>query len=411
MGGFTPPVASPASTNAGVRTVTQIDTATSLIRDVDPDIQFETPEASPLTAILKVLRKDDPAEQRKFEWFFIPEFPRDLSVSAAATAAATQIVLAEVGGYARLHRGMQLLNTRTGEVFVVGGAAEPSSNTIDIAGRAGAQAMQAGDGLRIIGTAVEENSDKPAIRSQAEVAYFNYCQIHEDIYGITGRAQNSGSYVGNEKSNERKKLMIRHNQSIEEILINGYRYQNSTGGVVNSSELTYTGGLNFWIGSNVWNLANTTPTEEQFFDYLGYVSQFGPSGYERKGSQSSGKLLLASPAWCRLFDKWFKDRLQYEAITDKLGVKIGFVQSSIGEFMVKMHPMFGRPGYRDRLYVLDLALLGYKPHKGRDTMWAEGVQTPGGDRFEALVRTDFGLIAKGDERAHGRAYGLNLATS
>ena len=34
-----------------------------------------------------------------------------------------------------------------------------------------------------------------------------------------------------------------------------------------------------------------------------------------------------------------------------------------------------------------------------------------GDRFEAIIRTDFGLKAEGDERAHGRAYGLNLATS
>ncbi len=73
--------------------------------------------------------------------------------------------------------------------------------------------------------------------------------------------------------------------------------------------------------------------------------------------------------------------------------------------------MFGRAGYRDRLYILDLALLGYKPHSGRDTTVFENVQTPGGDRYEALIRSDFGLQAAGDERAHGRAYGLSLATS
>jgi len=56
MGGFSPPVPTPATANTGVKTVTQIDTATSLIRDVDPDIQFETPEAAPLTAILKAVR-------------------------------------------------------------------------------------------------------------------------------------------------------------------------------------------------------------------------------------------------------------------------------------------------------------------------------------------------------------------
>jgi hypothetical protein len=405
MGGFTPPVTGPATVNSGVRTVTEIETATSLIRDVESDIQFETPEASPLTAIVKTLRKTEAADQRMFEWFFVPEYPKDLDVTAAATAAATTIVVG-AGQWAWLRLGMQLMNNRTGEVFTV--AATPTTTTVTIGGRAGAAAMEDGDSLRLIGTAAEEHHDKPAIRSQQEVAYFNYCQIHEDIWGLTGRAQNTASYMGNEKAYERKKLMVRHNQGMEEILINGYRYQSSTGGATNSSELTYTGGLNFWIGSNVWNLAGTVPTEEQFMDYLGYVSQFGPSGYEAKGT-SSGKLILASPAWMTQLEKWFKNKVEYEQISTKLGVKVGFVQSSIGEFMIKMHPMFGRPGYRDRLYILDLALLGYKPHKGRDTTIAENVQTPGGDRYEALIRTDFGLKASGDERAHGRAYGLSLA--
>lgn len=409
MGGFSPPVAGTATVNTTVKTVTQIDTATSLIRDVSSDIQFENAEAAPLTAILKALRKKEAADQRKFEWFFVPEYPKDLTVSAAATAAATQIVVTG-SEYGWLHRGMQLLNARTGETFVIGGSTEPSSTTIDIVGRAGAAAMVAGDSLRIIGTAQEENHDKSAIRSQAEVAYWNCTQIHESTWGLTGRAQNSSSYMGNEKAYERKKLMVRHNQGMEEILINGTRYLNSTAGAVNSSELSQTGGLNYWIQSNVWNLANTVPSEDQFMEYLSYIMQFGPSGYEAKGL-STGKMLLYSPGWSRLFEKWFKDKFEYDQISNKLGVKVGVIQSSIGEVMCKLHPMFGRKPYRDRLYVLDLPLLGYKAHKGRDTMVAENVQTPGGDRYEALIRTDFGLEAAGDERAHGRCYGLNLSTS
>ena len=407
MGGFSPPVASPATVNVTPRTVTQIDSATSLIRDVSPDIQFETPEAAPLTAILKTIRKKDTADQRKFEWVFMPEFPRDLSVTAAATAAATQIVVG-AGEYTRLHRGMQLLNTRTGEVFVVGGSAEPSSTTIDIIARAGAAAMEDGDALRIIGSAGEENREKFAIRSQVEAYFYNYTQSHETTWGQTHRAANSSSYVGNEKAMERKKAMVRHNQGIEEILINSYRYQSSTVGPVNSTEVTMTGGLRFWISSNKWNLGGTVPTEAQFFDYLGYVSQFGPSGYEQKGMAAS-KLIICSPKWAQLFDQWMKNKLEYENMTDQLGVKVGFLKSSIGEFMVKMHPLFGRPGYRDKLLVLDLNLLTYVAHKGLDTTIAEGVETPGSTRTENLIRSDFGLKAAGDERAHGWVEGLALA--
>ena len=79
--------------------------------------------------------------------------------------------------------------------------------------------------------------------------------------------------------------------------------------------------------------------------------------------------------------------------------------------MIKMHPMFGRPGYRDKLFILDLPLIRYVAHKGRDTSIMEGVQTPGGDRYEALIRADFGLEVAGDERAHAFVHGLNLASS
>ena len=408
MGGFSPPVGTAATTTTGVRTVTNIETYASLIRDVDSEVQFETPEAAPLTAMFKVLNKREAAAQRNFEWFFVQDYPKQLTVATAATAAATQVVIS-AGEYTRLARGMQILNTRSSEVFVVGGAAEPSSATIDIIGRAGAAAMEVGDSLRIIGSAHEENHDKPAIRSQGETRFSNYTQIHESAYGVTGRAQNTSSYMGNEKAYERKKLMVRHNQEIEEILINGVRYQSSTAGPVNSSELTQTGGLNYWIGSNVWNLGGTRPTKGQFFDFLAYVYQKGPSGYENKGGPSSGKMIVYSPAWAQLIDSFFEEKIQYDQVSTKLGVKIGFVQSSVGECMLKLHPMFGRPGYQDRLYILDMPLLGYKPHKGRDTEIFENVQTPGGDRYEALIRSDFGLEASGDERAHGRIYGLGLA--
>jgi hypothetical protein len=63
------------------------------------------------------------------------------------------------------------------------------------------------------------------------------------------------------------------------------------------------------------------------------------------------------------------------------------------------------------MLILDLANLSYVSHKGRDTTILEDVQTPGGDRYEALIRTDFGLKVAGDERAHAWVDGLALASS
>jgi hypothetical protein len=71
MGGFAPPVPSAPTVNSGVRTVTQLDTATSLIRDVSSDVQFEHAEAAPLLAFVKAIRGKVPCDQRKFEWPFV----------------------------------------------------------------------------------------------------------------------------------------------------------------------------------------------------------------------------------------------------------------------------------------------------------------------------------------------------
>lgn len=408
MGGFAPPVKAAPTTLTAVRQVPNIDTATSLIRDVDPDIQFEHPDAAPLLALTKAVRNKKQVDQRKWEWGFVSDYPRDLTVAADATAAATQISLG-TGEYTRLRRGMQLMNVRSGEVFIVGGSAEPSSATLDISGRANPAAMVAGDALRIIGSAGEENRDKPAIRSQVETYAFNYTQAFDTIWGLTKRAANSSSYVGNEQAMERKKAMVRHNQDIEEVFINGYRYQSSTGGVVNSSEITYTGGAKFWISSNYWNLGNTVPTEAQFFEFLGYIFEFGEGGYSRGGEAK--KTAFCSPAWLALMETWLKGKLQVETVSDKIGMKVHFAQSTVGDLIIKLHPLFAKPGYRDKMLILDLNHVRYCYHKGLDTTIAENIQTPGSSRIEHMITTDCGIEFNGDERAHGWVEGLATSVS
>lgn len=402
MGGFSPPAGTAPTVNSGVRTVTHIDTATSLIRDVSPDVQFEHPEAAPLLAITKAIRGKKAATQRMFEMFFVKDYPRELTCSAAATAAATDLTIPE---YANLIAGMQLMNTRTGEVFLV--TATPSSSTVTIGARANPQAMLAGDTLRIISNAQEEVHGLPAIRSQAESKTYNYTQWFETAWGYSLRAANSDSYVGKEPTVERKKAMVRHNQDIEEALINGYRYQSATGGAVNSSELTFTGGCRYWIQSNFWNLAGNRPTEEQLFEYLGYIFEFGEGGYSRGGT--ARKIAFCSPAWLSLLESFAKGKLEMEQMSDKIGVKVAVLQSTVGELMVKLHPLFAKPGYRDKMLILDLNHVAYRFHQGLDTTIAENVQTPGESTRKHHIYTDCGLEFNGDERAHGWIEGLGVA--
>jgi hypothetical protein len=404
VGGFAPPVPTAPTVNSGVRSVTQIDTASSLIRDVSPDVQFEHAEAAPLLAITKAIRGKKPATQRKFEMTFIKDYPRDLTNEAAADPAAASLTITEWG---RLIAGMQVMNTRTNEVFLV--TATPTTSTVAIGARANAQAMLAGDVLRIISNAQEEVHGLPAIRSQAEERTFNYTQWFETSWGASLRAINSDSYIGKEAANERKKAMVRHNQDIEEALINGYRYQSSTGGAVNSSELTFTGGCRYHISSNYWNLGGQRPTEDQLFEYLGYIFEFGDGGYSKGGTAK--KIAFCSPAWLNLFESFNKQRLQMEQMSDKIGLKVAVLQSTVGELIVKLHPLFAKPGYRDKMLILDLNHVAYRFHQGLDTTIAENVQTPGESTRKHHIYTDCGLEFNGDERAHGWVEGLGTAVA
>src|SRR4030042_33263 len=116
MGGFSPPVPTAPTVNTDVRTVTHIDTATSLIRDVSADVQFEHGDAAPVLTFTKAIRGRGTSTQRRYDWKFIKDFPRDCTNEAAATAAAATLTITE---WARLIAGVQLMNTRTGEGFLV----------------------------------------------------------------------------------------------------------------------------------------------------------------------------------------------------------------------------------------------------------------------------------------------------
>jgi hypothetical protein len=404
MGGFAPPNPTAPTVNSGVRTVTHIDTATSLIKDVSSEVQFEHADASPLLAFTKAIRGRKPATQRRFDWPFVKDYPRSLTVEQAATAAATSATITE---YGRIIAGMQYLNLRTGEVGLF--TATPSSTTVSIGARANAQAMVAGDQLRIISNAQEEVRSLPAIRSQAEEYFYNYTQIFDTVWGYSDRAGNSDSYVGKEPAVERKKAMVRHNQDIEEAFINGWRYQSSTGGPVNSSEITFTGGLRYWVQSNYWNLAGNEPTESQFMEYLAYIFEFGDGGYSKGGTAK--KLALGGPAWAALFEKWLKQKLEYSPADDKVGVKVANLTMTVGELMFKLHPLFAKAGYRDKLLIIDMNHLVYRHHQGLDTMIAENVQTPGDSVKKHHIVTDCGLEVNGDERAHGWVEGLGVAVA
>lgn len=396
MGGFTPGIPTPPSVQTGQRSVDQI-VAQRVVPDVKNEILFRRPNASPVTVFTKAIRGKKEATQREFGWLFKDEYPRLSSVAdgAGISAAATTLNV-PAGEGARFGANYVVMNLRTREVFRV---ASVATDALTIVRLSNPQAMDNGDPIEIQSSAFEDGSGKGALKSIAEVYDFNYTQIIRTAWGYTRRDKNTTLFGGRDPRTEKDWQTTKHAQDIERVLLFGRRFKR-TG--ANGKEETYSGGAEFFIRTNKWDLNGQIPTFEQFNRYLEAVMAEGEGGYVQKGEAT--KYLVHAPSWATLFDTWWMNKIQYTTDDKNLGLKIGFVQTSHGRLGLIKHPMLIGPYHGGFAFVFDFNHMKYRPHAGGDTMLREGIQNPDVDGEENEYLTDVGLEFE-NEAAHGLIYG------
>lgn len=398
MGGFTAVPRTDPTLVAGMRDPGST-TSQRIIADVKDEIALYMPSANPVTTITSHLRRKREATQFQYDWLTKDEFPRNSTLSAGVTSGATALVLA-AGHGDRVAANYVLLNKRTREHVLVTLVATDTLTVVR--GIGGVQeAMNANDILEFQRAVFEDGAGIGTLKSIKEDREFNYTEIIRTPFGFTGRQKNTSMYGGKDPMTERKWQGIEHAHSIENMLLFGRRHSRTgTGGKLQ----TFSGGIEYFLRSNIWDLNGNIPTERAFIEWLEVAMLYGRGG-NLDGTQT--KYLFCSARWLTVIEQWARDKIEYRPIDKRVGLKVGFFDTAHGTVVLVKQPLFvGDHGGLAML--LDMNHVRYVNHQGRDTKLMEGRQANDVDGEQEEYLTDCGLELE-LEAAHSMVKGLPLA--
>lgn len=335
-----------------------------VVQEIDEDIAYIEPTAAPVsTALILAMKKMKSVSQRKFEW--IEQDPRAWVADIPATlTAGTTTIDVTTGQGSRFAAGDTARVTETGEVVRITSISTDALTVVRGIGNSGSgTATTAATSLVRLAHAGEEGADIGTLKSVQETIPYNYLQKIRSAYGMTWEQMSSSLHGASDPAVQKKVQLIEHKKDIDRMIMFGKR---DIGTGSESQEITYSGGFDYFISTNVWALGNNVPTELQVIDWLSYVMQYGPNG-NREGSGS--KIAICSPNWITLFSKFGLDKASYNADLGEtfgagpVGVKVKVYQSSHGDLVLMRHPMLTGP-FRGRMYVIDPALVKLCYHQG-----------------------------------------------
>lgn len=382
---------------SGMRDPEQLNSI-RIIADVDDEIHRYMPSSAPLTAISTKIRKTREVSQATFRFLEQDQYPRRLDVAAASTAGDTTIDVA-TGQGTRAAAAYVYQNTRTGEHVRVSSI---SSNELTVTRGIGsaAQAMEVGDVLILTRAVYEDGSDIGTVKTVKEDAEYNYTEIIRTPVSWSGREENIGLYGGGDVESTRKWVGIEHSKSIEMAYIFGQRHS-TTGS--NSRQLTFTGGLKFFIRSNVWDLNSTIPTERAFMEFMEEAMKWGRGG-NLGGSRK--KWMFCSSRWLTTITSWSMDRLRVRTMESLGGLDINEYKTPHGTIFLVHNPLFDEVAPADAV-IIDMNHFRKVHFKGRNTKLLKNRQGNGVDGSSEEYLSDVGAQVE-LEASHAWIKGLQL---
>lgn len=355
------------------------------------DIALLEPDATPLTVLLKRMEgKKSIAINPSFKWLEQELRPRQDQVNFGTgyTAGATSIVV-DNGAYFNV--GDVAMDIATQEHLLVTAV---STNTLTVTrgwGTTVAGTITDNDYLMIIGSAIAEGADSPAIKTVAEATKTNYTQIFRTSFGVTGTGDASELYGGSDMNFQRKLKGIEHMKSMELAFLFGQPKEDTSG----SQPIRQTGGLNYWISTNRTD-AGGTLTEAEFETFLRSVFRYG----------KQEKLLVASPIVVSAINAWASGKIQMVPKDKTYGISVMKYLSGQGEINIAIdRALADFNTYNGYAFAVDTEFLKYRHLKDRDTKLRTNIQAARADAQEDEYLTEAGLEAR-LEKAHGVLYNV-----
>ena len=351
--------------------------AARIIADVSKTIFLYQPSSNPFTAITGHLRGRRKATQYRFDWIEKDEYPRTGTIAADGGATITF----GVNEALRFPIGSVLLNVRTRESVLVTTAAATTPTVTRAIGSSQA-VMVVGDICVLTRVVAEDGATIGTLKSTEEVSVYNYTEIQRRPFGWTGRQANTDMYGGSDVDLERKVQGIEHAKDLEQMFLFGGRHT-MTGTHIRSMS----GGLEYFIKSNHWDLNGNAPTERAFVEFLEEAMRWGKGGRQ---NGSGTKWLFHSARWGTEIEFWAKDRLQTKTLEKVAGLKIKKYVTTQGTIMLVSTPALDY-NHPDLAFLVDLNHVRYVYHQGRDSKLLKGRQGNSADAREEEYLSDVGV--------------------
>jgi hypothetical protein len=366
--------------------------------DMDPVLQKEYPEVTPLLSIKNKLA-EDAAKDTTIYWSNAVAIPRTITYSAASEASdpgdgAGTITFAN---YAYLRKDDLLSNPRTGEVILV--TDTPTSATVSVYrgwGDSSNKALVSGDVLVFMEGAKSEGSDYTTARSVVQTEDYNRIQQFDQDVQISDLADAVTTHFGGPGS-KRNQLRIDMQRSwaimMEETLWGGTR-----GNTLLSGETGYRKsmkGIDAWLrsGTNSVNVAGLL-TESLFNLLLRKL-------YETYADKTN-ITLFCSPFVFGIISQWGRGRMQTSPLQTTYGLRTERYVGDVDVDLVRC-PLWTDVTRRGWAFALDLPRIKVKYLKHPKLMLDIQPATAHYflDRYTTAMTLQFA-----NEAAHAKWYGI-----
>jgi hypothetical protein len=395
--------------NIGVRTTNQAITEERVVRSVFPDISLLDPDETPLVTLLnRINGRKSPVDNTKFEWLEDDYCARWASIGAT-TIAATSVLVTVVDGTLFIPGDLAIVpkavtSSAAPEMFRVTLVTGNILTVVRDVGGGGAATIEPGDALRIVGSAFEENSAFPSVKTTSPVTRFNYTQIIRTATNFSGTMEASKVYgaAGGDRKREHRKKLIEHKEKINSALIWGQRSQALTGGPTGNPIRT-TNGINAVISTNVLDMTGILTRKK--------LDQFFRMGF-RYGRKK--KILLCAPIIQSAINEWAINFLNVAPSETKWGMSITKIETPYGiAAMVKdwmlESGVSGKNGFANWGFLLDMDEIRYRHLAGngenRDTRIEMDSVKDGTDGKRDEILTEVGFEIK-QEKFHAKMFNV-----
>jgi hypothetical protein len=370
--------------------------AKRVVPDVKDEIVLVQPSSAPVTFFLKKFKKRE-VSQYSYDHLEKDMYPRMAKVSGAQTSDDVTIELI-AGHGVRVPKNAVMLNRRTREMFLVTAISTDALTSVRGIGGV-AEAMLDGDDVEFQFTAFEDGTTSGDMKSVKEDPVTNYTQIIRTKYGFTGRQVNTKLFGGNDKKTEGAWQAIDHTVQIEQMLLFGRKHTRTGAG---GKFQTFSGGAEYHIKTNVWDVNGNIPTVDDIVQVLEEFMKHGRGGYL---GGTKKKIGFFSPRWMSIFSKLAHSQLQYRPPDTSLGIEIAEIATPHGKLMLVEDPLLTGPEHGGWGFIIDLNHAYYTYHQGRNTRLLDNRQANDADSEELEWFSDCGAEFE-IEFAHGIWKGL-----